>query len=169
MRWSDLYLGLMAATFGFGAVVGWTAGMSSLAVGGFLAATAGFLILMAYRATHTQQVVLVGDPGEDRSFDLQWTLDNAGFAVRSCVGPANRPCPVLEGKDCPIGGHPVAAVVRIPVNYAGPAAPCARGLGVPMLEVHEVADADFAAGTLDRLSPIGDPEDVVSVLQRRTA
>ena len=164
MRWFDLYMGLMAATMGFGAVVAWTAGMPPAGIGAFGVGAGGFLVIMALRAAHTPKVVLVGDP--DPSFDLQEALDRDGFAVCSCVGPARRPCPVLEGWECPVRGHPVAAIVRIPVAYGGPAAPCGTALGVPMLEVHEVTDEELASGTYEHLSEIGQPEDVVAAMDR---
>lgn len=166
MRWFDLFTGLMATTMGFGAVVGWRAGMPTEAIGGFVAAAIGFLILMAWGAAHAEQVLVVGAPSADPSLDVRGNLDDVGFAVRTCVGPASRPCPVFDGRECPISGHPVAAVVRVPRGYAGPAAPCGSVFRIPMLEIREEADGAFAMETFTERTPTGPPNDVIAAMDR---
>lgn len=164
MRWFDMYIGLLAVTMGFGAVVGWRAGMPPGALAVVLIVGAVLGTVVAWRAVRTPRVLVVGYP--DPEFDLRESLDEAGYAVRVCVGPARRPCPVLEGGECPIPGQPVAAIVRIPAGYAGPDAPCGRALGIRMIEVREATAESPGAG---EATPIERPEAIVAAMERALA
>lgn len=172
MRWLDLYIGLMGVAAAFGGVVGLAAGAPPLAVGLVMVVAVALLGVMGWRAAFAARVLLVGDT--DPSFDLRGSLEQAGFAVRTCAGPARRACPVLGGEPCPIPGHPVAAIVRVPPAYAGPAAPCGSAFGVWMLEVREVnggaparEGAEQAGAQAERrTSAVERPEEVVAALER---
>lgn len=135
MRASEWYLGLMAAAFGFAALVVGLEGAPWFGPTAFLLAAATALGLMVRRTVRTPKVVLVGDPGGGRLYRLHEALDEHGYGIRSCPGPGRRPCPVFEGGPCPIRGHPVAAVISPSASYRGPALPCGKALGVVSVTV----------------------------------
>jgi hypothetical protein len=142
MRWFDWYLVLLAAVSLVGISVSWAAGATPWVQAAFLVALVGFLALAAWSAVHATKVVIVGRRRGRRLVALENALDDAGFAPRLCPGPAQRPCPVLEGHTCPVGGHPAAAVIYVPAGQGCPLPPCGRGLDVPVLAVAE--DAGWA-------------------------
>lgn len=142
MRWFDLYLGLLAAMMGLGAAIAWTAGASGYAIVAFLVIGVAFLAAMAYRASTAETVLLVG-PQRDVAIDaLERELDRAGFAVATCEGPSERPCPVFHGQPCPIRATLSATMVWSPSGYDGPAPPCGFVFGVPTVTMHQGLESE---------------------------
>jgi hypothetical protein len=133
MRWFDLYVGLLAAAMAFAAAVTWTSEMPLWVPSLALALGVGFLGAMVVRARTTKKILIVGAPARERFYGLESTLDEAGYAVTSCVGPAARECPVFRGEPCPVTSHPVAALLVTPEGYAGPFPPCEHALRIPAM------------------------------------
>ena len=130
MRWFDEYLGLLAAVSLFGAVVLWAADIPWPGPAAFLVVAAAGTVLALWRTARTPHVLLVGEPRGRPAYRLREDLDEDGYALRFCPGPAARPCPWFEGKPCPITGRVVAAmVVGEPAGTRHP--PCHEALGVP--------------------------------------
>jgi hypothetical protein len=153
MRWPDWYLVLMAAILVFGLSVSWAAGAPGAVQLGFLGGAVLLVVLAARRAAQTRKVAVVGMRRGDRLFGVEMALDDAGFAPRWCLGPQRRPCPVLHGDTCPLGGNPVAAVVYVPYGQVGSLPPCGPALGVPVLTVSEDANWSPAVGESDACIP----------------
>lgn len=143
MRWSNAYLGLVAAALGFAAVVllaedvAWYSGPLPL-----LLVAAGFLGAMALRSfgAGARRVLLVGEPGGRPAYRLREELDDAGFGFRTCPGPDHRPCPAMQGGPCPIRGSLTAAIVYSPERGTEP--PCGAALGVAELTIAEASPAE---------------------------
>ncbi len=130
MRWFDEYLGLLAAASLFGAAVLWAAGTPVAAQVAFLGLSAASLAIMAWRVVRTPRVLLVGEPPGRPRYRLREALDDAGYGLRVCAGPEERPCPVLQGKPCPVRGRPRAALILRRPGDRGPLPPCGEALGV---------------------------------------
>ena len=140
MRLTDALIGLLAAMSVFVAAVFWQGDVLSwwgpyLPLGFGLTA----LLVMSWRRLAAPKGVVVGLPSEQVGHELREGLDEAGYVVLRCGGPTSRPCPVLEGRPCPVHWNPMAAVIFEVDGYAGPEPPCRLGLGVPALTVEEAS------------------------------
>jgi hypothetical protein len=147
MRWFDEYLGLLATASAFGAIVmiGSGAGRGPALL--FVALAGAALAAMTWRTTRTPRVLVVGEPRGRPLYRLREELDEGGFALRFCPGPAGRPCPVFQGKPCPAGGHPVGAVIFRRAGEVGPVPPCGLALGgIPSLTLEEGSAREPAVG-----------------------
>lgn len=151
MRWRSELVLYLATFVVFGAVLLW-AGEATRSIVVVFGVLAGLLLLvLAWRAAHVPRVLVVGTD-EDRLRDLDEALEAAGYEVCTCRGPANRPCPVFRGRDCPLGERPVAALIYRPAGAAGRYAPCGRALHVPAVIVEEHLDAEpTVAGRMARV------------------
>jgi hypothetical protein len=135
-RMPDLIL-YVAVFVLFGSVLLWvqSAGWPLLIFGAFAAL---LVVALAGLGTRRRTVLVVGEPSANvRSIDR--ALEDAGYEVCSCAGPANRPCPVLQGRHCPLGDRPVAALVYHP-GLHGRYAPCGSDLHVPVVVVEDRLD-----------------------------
>lgn len=140
MRTCDGLTAIIAATFGFGAIVVAAEGAHWAVVASFATLAALLCLAVLVKAVVTPRVVLVGDPDGPNGGRLQaitQALDDAGFGVRSCDGPTHHPCPVLRGNPCPVHGHASAVVVFHPKSYSGPVPPCGEALGLPQLTIED--------------------------------
>lgn len=134
MRSSDLFYGLLAAVFGFGAVVALAAGLGGTVPAVMAVVAILFLGLMVLESSRTPQVLLVGLDRGHRPGRLEAELDAGGYAVAFCPGPQARTCPVLAGHACPVRARPVATVAYLDApTVALP--PCRRHFRVPTLAV----------------------------------
>jgi len=148
----------------FGAVLLWAEEATwPVVVFGVLA---GLLLLaLAWRAAHVPKVLVVGGD-EAHLRELEDALEGVGYEVCTCAGPANRPCPVFQGRDCPLGERPVAALIYRPAGAAGRYAPCGRALRVPSVIVEEHLDAEPAvAGRVARVGLDRGPDRVVRTME----
>jgi len=134
MRWFHEFLGLLGAMFAFAGVVAAAARIPWYGTAAFLAFAVASFLLMVWLDAHTDEVLFVGDAGTESAVLLRGRLDEAGFAVRTCAGPDERRCPVLDGDACPVHGHPVAAVIA-----SGAYAPCGEAMHVGTVR-HPVDD-----------------------------
>src|SRR3972149_10029388 len=130
MRWRD-ELGLYLATFVlFGAVL-LLADEATWPLVVVFGALAVLLIgAMAWRTARVPTVLVVGSASEEVEA-LDEALEYAGYEVCTCAGPANRPCPVFQGRDCPLAERPVAALIYPPVGSPARYAPRGAGAAPP--------------------------------------
>jgi hypothetical protein len=139
MRTDDALIRTAAGAIGFVAVAAAAAGAGLLAAS--LVAVAVLLVLVSLaRPLMTPSVLLVGDPdGADgrRLGGMTRALEDAGFAVTTCEGPARRTCPVVQGDPCPVKCRASAVVVAHPATYSGPVPDCGRVLGLPELRIED--------------------------------
>lgn len=139
MRWTHLYMGLMATAVGFGAVVTYAEDSPDFVPASLAAIAFGIAAAALYLSGRTRRVVLVGPRGEEPLIRLREALDAGGFRVTSCPGPARRPCPALEGKPCPVHGARVGVVVyRLP---GAAVTPCGAALGVVEVDLDSTVAA----------------------------
>ena len=166
MRWRSeltLYLGAIAL---FAGVVLWAekAPASVLWVFGVL-----FMLLVglfAWQVVHARRVLVVGSPSPDLG-RLDATLEALGYEVRRCAGPANRPCPVFQGRPCPLTERPVAAIVFRDEGEVGRYAPCGAAFGIPEVIVEEHLDAEPAAiGRMARVGADRGPDRVIVTMEQ---
>lgn len=133
MRWRDLYVGLMAVTAGFAAVVLRADGVRWAYVLPVWFFAGALLIVMSLRSRTRPKVLVVdGRGGDPRLLD---ELDESGYAAVSCVGPERRGgCPVLAGHPCPFEGrHPVAAMITSRTGEIEMLPPCGPALRIPAI------------------------------------
>lgn len=152
MRWTDLYLGLMATTFAFAGVVIRFDGAPWSAVIPVWILAAVLSIAMGLHARATRAILVVAEPREHPEPRLHDELDDAGFAVVSCVGPDARAggCPVLAGRPCPFEGrHPVAAMVFAGTGDVEMLPPCGPALKVPAVALVEGSAEGVSFGVDD--------------------
>jgi hypothetical protein len=147
----------------FGSVLLWvqSAGWPLLVFGAF----ASLLIagLAAFADRH-RTVLVVGEPSASVA-SIDDALEEAGYDVRSCAGPANRPCPVLQGRRCPLGERPIAALVYRPA-IGGRYAPCGSEFRIPSVIVEErLVDEPEPIGSYARVGLDHGADHVVRVMQ----
>lgn len=136
MPWLYLYLLLLAASLGLGAVVGRAAG-AAWEIEVALVSLAGVTLVLggfAWRGARKgmRPVVLVGGPPSGWG-PLPQALDDSWFSIVSCPGPRVRACPVLAGDPCPIEEHVVAALIVREAGSTDAVPPCGPTLDVPVL------------------------------------
>lgn len=151
MRWTDLYLGLMATTFAFAGVVLRLDGAPWSAVIPVWVLAAAVGVAMAVRARATRKVLIVAEPDRRPQARLRDELDDAGFAIVSCAGPDERAgCPVLAGLPCPFEGHhPVAAMIFAGSGDVEMLPPCGPALKVPAVALIEGSAEGVSFGEQD--------------------
>jgi len=129
------FAALLMASLVFGAAITRASGLPAWVwvACGAGAAGAGILALVAWRADdrRTPQLLLVGEPGRERSLALSQALDDRGYDVRTCPGPERRDCPVFRGEPCDVKAHPVMALICQVDGGGALRAPCGEALGVP--------------------------------------
>ena len=132
-RMPDLLL-YVAAFVLFGSVLLWveSAGWPLVIFGAFAALLV--VAIVALDARH-RTVLVVGEPSPSVS-SIDHALEDAGYEVCSCAGPGNRPCPVLNGRRCPLGERPIAALIYHP-GLGGRYAPCGSEFRIPSVIVEE--------------------------------
>lgn len=139
MRIADTVIRIAAGAVGFGAAVAAAAGAGPLAAS--MVAVAALLALVPLaRPLLSPSVLLVGDPdgaGGGRLSGMMRALEDAGFAVSTCEGPARRTCAVVQGGPCPVKCRASAVVVAHPATYSGPVPDCGRALGLPELRIDD--------------------------------
>lgn len=165
MRWKGelvLYLGTFVL---FGAVLLWAdeATWPVVVLFGILAML--LIAAMAWRTARAPKVLVVGSAsGEVEALDA--ALEYAGYEVCTCAGPANRPCPVFQGRDCPIAERPVAALIYRPAGSTGRYAPCGRALRVPSVIVEQRLEAEpVTVGSMARVGLDRGPDRVVRTME----
>lgn len=165
MRWRGELVLYLATFVVFGAVLLWAeeATWPIVVVFGVLAGL--LLLLLAWRAVHTPKVLVVGGE-QDRHRDLDEALEAAGYEVCTCEGPANRPCPVFQGRPCPLAERPVAALIYRPAGERGRYAPCGRALRVPAVIVEEHLESEPTSdGRMARVGLDRGPDRVVRTME----
>jgi hypothetical protein len=167
MRWSTLYIAVLGFTAGFAAVVLSLDGAPSGATVALTTLAGALLAVAAIRNSRTPKVLLVGERSEPGVIELQNALDNGGFGIQTCSGPTAKPCPALNGGFCPIGGHPVGAVIYDPVFYDGPIPPCGPALRIPAVTVQEGSDWEPVVGDRSAFVGTGAGTDAVTSTVRR--
>lgn len=133
MRFTDEYVGYLAAILGFAAVVLWASGADPVVVATVVVTAAVLLLLMLWSWRTNAKVLVVGKRRTEPVDLLEEALDDAGYGLTYCGGPAERPCPVYAGRPCPVHGHPVAAVIVKEPGDVTPVPPCGRALHIPAL------------------------------------
>ncbi|HZP91073.1 MAG TPA: hypothetical protein VFC04_08790 [Actinomycetota bacterium] len=135
MRWSDEFVGYLAAVAVFAAAVLWATDAPSGVVIAVFAAALLLLGFMLWSWRRTPRVLVVGPRRTEPVDLLEEALDDAGFGVAHCPGPPSRACPVYAGRPCSVQGRPVAAVIVREADSATPVPPCGRALHIPALPV----------------------------------
>lgn len=165
MRWKGelvLYLGTFVL---FGAVLLWAdeATWPVVVLFGILATL--LIAAMAWRAARAPRVLVVGSASREVEA-LDEALEYAGYEVCTCAGPANRPCPVFQGRDCPIAERPVAALIYRPAGTTGRYAPCGRALRVPSVIVEQHFEVEpVTGGSMARVGFDRGPDRVVRTME----
>jgi hypothetical protein len=152
----------------FGAVLLWveSAGWPLVTFGAFAAALLVVLVLLGARR---RTVLLVGERSNQLE-TIERALERAGYEVCSCAGPANRPCPVLQGRHCPLAERPLAAIVYRPTDDGGRYAPCGPEFRVPSVIVEERLEREpEALGTIARVGLDHGADHVVRRMQELLA
>ena len=168
MAWFDLYIVLVGAALGFGAVVAWASGAPwpVTATAAVLSAIGllGGLGAWARESHAAPRVLLVGESRGRRQWAIRAFLGDDGMRVCRCPGPHARACPVLAGRPCPVAEHPLAAVVM--EGGSGPVStPCAL-LGIPVVAVDEAsAEGTVIAGDQARVGLARGPWEVTRALR----
>ena len=157
-----LYLGTFIL---FGAVVLWAEQAAWPLVPLFGAFAVLLVVASAWGDGRRRTVLVVGErSGDVESIDR--ALEGAGYVVCSCAGPGNRPCPVFQGRACPLGERPLAAVIYHPAGERGRYAPCGRALRVRALIVEEHLDTEAeTVGPVARVGLDHDPDRVVRTMR----
>lgn len=168
MRVSDMFVLLMAAVMVLGASLAWATGAPAAVPVVLVVAAAGLALTASWRSSYAPRVALVGMRDGERLRALETALDDAGFVTRTCRGPQDHPCPVLDGRPCTVRGYPAAAIVYVPSGQTQPLPPCGRALDAPVLAVTEDPMAgpadDGSAMTLPWERGVDDVGDVVKRL-----
>jgi len=165
MRWRSeltLYLGAFAL---FAGVVLWAQGAPPAVLVTFGVLFVLLLAVAAIQATHVRRVLVVGSPSS-RLGILDLNLEGLGYDVCRCAGPANRPCPVFQGRPCPLSDRLVAAIVVRDPDETGRYAPCGYAFRIPEVIVEEHLAAEPA--TIGRLTRMGfdhGPESVIATME----
>ena len=165
MRWRNELVLYLATFVLFGAVLLWAdeATWPVVVVFGLLAVL--LIGAMAWRTARVPRVLVVG-PASEEVEALDEALEYAGYEVCTCAGPANRPCPVFQGRDCPLAERPVAALIYRPVGSTGRCAPCGRALHVPSVIVEQQLEAEPAVvGSMARVGLDRGPDRVVRTME----
>jgi hypothetical protein len=157
-----LYLGTFIL---FGAVVLWAERAAWPLVPLFGAFALLLVAALALDSGRGRTVLVVGERSEGVE-SIDRALEGDGYEVCSCAGPGNRPCPVFQGRGCPLGERPLAAVIYHPAGDRGRYAPCGRALGVRALIVEEHLDTEAERiGPVARVGLDHDPDRVVRTMR----
>lgn len=165
MRWRSELVLYLATFVLFGAVLLWAdeATWPVVTVFGVLAVL--LLGVMAWRAAHVPKVLVVGMDSEEVE-ELDEALEFAGYEVCTCAGPANRPCPVFQGRPCPLRDRPIAALIYRPTDATGRYAPCGRAFRIPSVIVEQHLEAEPAVvGSMARVGLDRGPDRVVRTME----
>jgi hypothetical protein len=168
MRWRTELVLYLAVFVLFGALLLWVE-EATVAVAVFFAAFAvALFIVVALVVTRRRAVLVVGQGSEVETIDR--ALERAGYDVCSCAGPANRPCPVLSGRSCPIADRPLAALIYRPADETARYAPCGSALRVPAVIVEERSGVEPAvAGTYARVGLDAGTDGVIRTMEELLA
>jgi hypothetical protein len=133
MRWTQEYVGYIAAILIFAAVVLWASDAQPGVVATIVAAAAVLFVIMLRSWKRAAKVLVVGKRRTEPVDMLEEALDDAGYGFTFCGGPDAGPCPVYAGRPCPVHGHPIAAVIVREPGSPAPVPPCGRALHIPAL------------------------------------
>jgi hypothetical protein len=166
MRWRSeitLYLGAFAL---FAGVVLWAQDASPAVLAVFGAMFLLLLLVFVWQMVHTRRVLVVGSPSPSLG-QVDATLEALGYDVRRCAGPANRPCPVFQGRPCPMSERPVAAIVFRDEGETGRYAPCGAAFGIPEVIVEDHLEGPPAeVGRMARIGFDHGPDAVIVTMER---
>jgi hypothetical protein len=165
MRWRSELVLYLATFVLFGAVLLWADEATWPVVTLFGALAVLLLGAMGWRAARVPKVLVVGMDSEDLE-ELDEALEFAGYEVCTCAGPANRPCPVFEGRPCPLGERPIAALIYRPEGATGRYAPCGRAFRIPAVIVeHRLEGEPAVVGAMARVGLDRGPDRVVRTME----
>lgn len=161
---------LFVGTFAlFGAVLLWARDADLLVAASFGAAMLILIGALAWKVRQVPRVLVVGARSPDIE-RLDDALELAGYEVRRCAGPANRPCPVFRGRACPLRRRPTAVIEWRAEGETGRYAPCATTFRVPEVIVEDQLGAEPATvGAMTRMGPDPGAPGVIVAMERLLA